>query len=525
MKKFTLNLILLAILLFNHNNIKAQPCGSPINISVTNIKKDSALVSWDVIPGALNYNVRYKKSSDISWNYARTSQINFQLKNLSKISQYDVQVQSDCDQFTMPQYRGLYVNSFQNILGNQTNEDKLLNYAIANRYNYLTLYGVDGINFSNTTNTNNFAAFIKKAKTQYGILQIGVIGESSNFFLQTISPYNRLRTTNFEKVDVYNLEFEFWLTSSNGPGGVYCTKYLSRNGFSCDTTGGFKFYMQELKKIKNIAQQDGMLSEVYVGWFNLGQASQIVAVVDRVLLHCYRVSDSDIYQYAKTRMSYLGSNNKIVNVMPIFSSEPSFMGPYLNTNTITKPFSVFNNYYTVETAPWKSNINIIGYQWFKYSDMPVKTILSTYSTTVNFTTLDSVVIPPVIVCNPDSNEPNNKFSSSKDLTKYLGNNYTIVGNMCPTGDEDWFMYMTNSVQKNLKITVSNLAINVNVEVYDINGNFVAGSYANGLGTETIKINNKPNTKFFVVIYPYNKDELITNSTNYRLNFIRSSNPF
>jgi hypothetical protein len=186
---------------------------------------------------------------------------------------------------------------------------------------------------------------------------------------------------------------------------------------------------------------------------------------------------------------------------------------------------VFNNYYTVETAPWKSNINIIGYQWFKYSDMPVKTILSTYSTTVNFTTLDSVVIPPVIVCNPDSNEPNNKFSSSKDLTKYLGNNYTIVGNMCPTGDEDWFMYMTNSVQKNLKITVSNLAINVNVEVYDINGNFVAGSYANGLGTETIKINNKPNTKFFVVIYPYNKDELITNSTNYRLNFIRSSNPF
>lgn len=270
--------------------------------------------------------------------------------------------------------KGLYVDGFASILGNTNKEDSLLNYAQQNGFTYLALYELQIVHASNDLTTvltsQPLATFILKAKTMYSILEVGACGENFWWFDNIISVYNTIHSNPNEKIDVYNLEFEFWNTGSVGPGQYYCTTYLTPGGFSCDTTGAFGFYMKELTSIDSLAAIDGVTSEIYVGWFNAWQASQMILKADRILLHSYVTNVNNVYSYTQTRLSYLGSGAGIVDVMPIFSSEPGFLGPWLSLNPEPGAYTSYTNDFALETGLWKTNINLLGYQWFAYSFMP-----------------------------------------------------------------------------------------------------------------------------------------------------------
>jgi len=266
------------------------------------------------------------------------------------------------------QVKGLYVNNFNQILGNTAQEDSLLKYAKGNAYNYLAFYSLASVDLTNAVKGTEMANFIRKAKTSYGIQQFGATGETATFFESYILPYNNSHPA--EKFNVFNLEFEFWIPSSVQPGGVYAASYLTPNGFSLDTAGGFKYYKMVYDKIKSYASQQGALTETYVGWLNQGQAKYIATKSDRILVHLYRTEPNSTFNYSKTRLEYFASANKVVNIVPIFSSEPEFMGPWLASNTERTAYDVFMQNYNADNSAWKQNINISGYQWFKYSLMP-----------------------------------------------------------------------------------------------------------------------------------------------------------
>ncbi len=264
--------------------------------------------------------------------------------------------------------RGLYVSSFNRVLGNATNEDNLLNYCQDNSINYICLYNVASIDLSNSTIKTNFAAFIKRAKTQYGISQVGVAGEIYSFFSGSVLPYNSGRTNPLEKVDVLNFEFEFWIPS--GIASYYGPRYLIPNGYSNDTAGAFAFAYREFQKIDNVCAVNGLISEVYFGWPNRGQMQKMASLADRLLIHAYRPNDVDVYQYSKSRLQDIASLNRAMTVMPIFSSEPDFMNAWLKSNPITKPYATYSTAYIAETGSWKQYINLQGYQWFVSAYMP-----------------------------------------------------------------------------------------------------------------------------------------------------------
>lgn len=270
--------------------------------------------------------------------------------------------------------KGLYVDGFASILGNTNKEDSLLNYALQNDFTYLALYELHIVHASNDLTTvptsQILANFISKAKNTYGILEIGACGENFWWFDNIISNYNSIHSNPDEKIDVYNLEFEFWNTTSVSPGQYYCTTYLTPGGFSCDTSGAFDFFMQELTLLNALAITDGVISEIYVGWFTLEQAVEIITEADRILLHSYVNNINNVYSYAQTRLSYLGSGSDVVNVMPIFSSESIFSGPWLSSNPEIGAYEIYTNSFAAETGLWKNNINLMGYQWFDYSNMP-----------------------------------------------------------------------------------------------------------------------------------------------------------
>lgn len=267
--------------------------------------------------------------------------------------------------------RGFYVNNFNTILGNSTSESDLLTYAQSNGYNYLCLYSLSSLDLTSSTVKSKLASFISRAKTQYGILQVGAAGEVYSFFANYIIPYNSGRTVAAEKFDVLNFEFEFWITSSIT--NQYCTRYLTPNNLSCDSAGAFAFAKSQFTMIDNAAAANGLISEVYFGWPNKGQMQWYVQRADRILLHAYRTSDSDIYSYTKNRLMDMASMNMPVNVMIIFSSESAYMGPWLQSHAVSQPYETYASAFAAETGTWKNYIHLMGYQWFKYSTMPVTT--------------------------------------------------------------------------------------------------------------------------------------------------------
>ena len=267
--------------------------------------------------------------------------------------------------------RGFYVKDCTTWLGNTTTETNILSYAQNNGFNYITLYGLGSLSWTSSTAKNQLASFISRAHTQYGIIQIGASGEVYSFFSTYIVPFNSGRTVASERFDVLNYEFEFWVSSSIST--LYCSKYLTPNGYSCDTAGAFAYSIKEFKKIDSLCAATGMISEIYLGWPNRGQMQQIATRADRILLHAYRQTDSDVYQYSKNRLIDISSTNTTTKVLPIFSSEPTFMQSWLATNPVTKPYQTYSDYYLAETGTWKQYINLQGYQWFTFTNLPQTT--------------------------------------------------------------------------------------------------------------------------------------------------------
>jgi hypothetical protein len=272
--------------------------------------------------------------------------------------------------------RGMYVKDIDNWLGNTTSENAILTYAQGNAYTYMVFYDLGSLSFSNSSTKNALASFIHRAKTQYGLLEMGAAGENASFFSNNIIPFNNGRSVATEKFDVLNFEFEYWVSSSIS--AQYCSKYLSPNGYSCDTAGAYKFAKREMQSIETIANANGLISEMYLGWPTKGQMQDVANTVDRILLHAYRPDDSDVYQYSKNRLIDAASVGHSVTIIPIFSAESAFMGSWLNTHAITRPYQTYASYYAAETGSWKQNINLQGYHWFTYSELP-KTITATAS--------------------------------------------------------------------------------------------------------------------------------------------------
>lgn len=268
--------------------------------------------------------------------------------------------------------RAFYLKDIHNWLGNTTTENAILNYAQGNAFNYIIFYDLGSLNWSSTTVQNNLASFLSRARANFGVTQMGASGEIYSFFTNSIIPYNNSRTNANERFDILNFEFEFWNQSSIS--SLYCSRYLSPNGYSCDTAGAWRFAWSEFKKIDDLAAQKGLTSEIYLGWPAKGQMQQVVSRADRILLHAYRPTDADVYAYSRNRLIDAASMNTSVKIIPLFSSESSFMGPWLQSNPQTKAYQTYSSNYVAETGTWKQYINLQGYSWFHYTYMPKTTV-------------------------------------------------------------------------------------------------------------------------------------------------------
>lgn len=263
--------------------------------------------------------------------------------------------------FRLPEtiaYRGIYVNKFDSILGNEREENALLNWCVSNNFNAISLYDLNLI-MSNSQRVVQLARFIRKARVTFNIDQVAAVRGSSDNFIQT-AKYDSSRTDLKERFSVYNLENEWW---NNGP--------------SCD----FDCYTSILQTMKGKAKSvtPPITTETYMGWFKnpegqgFAQANTLVGMLDRILVHDYRKKPE--FGYMKSRLSFLGeaaySQNKIIQVIVIFSAEHDSMQNYFDVQGENHPFDdayidILNQFNAVN-FDFKNNVQLIGYQVYAYT--------------------------------------------------------------------------------------------------------------------------------------------------------------
>ena len=276
--------------------------------------------------------------------------------------------------------RGLYINNFKYIIGDPVAEDELLNFALENGFNYLLLYNLHHIQTNLFDITDNESAaplsqFIFKAKTQYGINEIGGVGEKLASFDKMVL-YNELHENDANyRIDVFHMEFEFW--NSKLIGTYYCSTYLEKNGHPCTKEGAFDFYYNELTEVDNLTASLGLKSETYVGNPTNSECHDIGGIVDRALVHYYRKSDvykngNSIYNYKKYRLHNLAQDEGVLSVLPVFSSRSYHMGPWLLENPMEQAYDTWlygQNGFVEDEGDWKDHINVEGFQWYRYTDL------------------------------------------------------------------------------------------------------------------------------------------------------------
>lgn len=271
-------------------------------------------------------------------------------------------------------YRGIYVDGFDKILGNKIKEDSLLNYCKSNGFNAMCTYKTKDIERKfNITKPQKggqlLAAFIKRAKQNYGIVSFGMSSERYSTFRDIVARYNLSRVDTIERVNVFNFEFEYWHKRSTAPQGIYCEKYLKAAKCSCDTAGAFKFYRKQIKSIDSLAATMGIKSEVYVGKPTPGQALVIANTVDRILVDVYLQDPEKAYERASNRIDYFAASSKKVTLIPIWGSTGEFMGEWLKSNSLAEADKIFMKDFNAHKTENQKNCVVAGFQWYKYGTL------------------------------------------------------------------------------------------------------------------------------------------------------------
>jgi hypothetical protein len=200
--------------------------------------------------------------------------------------------------------------------------------------------------------------------------------EKKNSSFDKIETFNALFGDNwFQKIDVLNLEFEFWTNVLSDVFAYYCENYLEPGGYPCTNAGAFDFYSDQCELIDARAHEMGIISEIYLGYTSESESIALAERVDRILLHHYRTNHvygdgSSIYNYHTYRIRDIALSERKPAVMPIFSSRSYHMGPWLLDHSLNEAMEVWlygmDGYYE-DDAEGVDELPISGNVWYRYT--------------------------------------------------------------------------------------------------------------------------------------------------------------
>lgn len=113
---------------------------------------------------------------------------------------------------------------------------------------------------------------------------------------------------------------------------------------------------------------------------------------------------------------------------------------------------------------------------------------SSWSTSVNFNTLNTACT--------DSYEAN----ESRTAAKTIAVNTDIFAKIATSADVDWFKFSNATAQKNIKVVLSNLPANYDLQLYDSKGNLLRTSANTGTTNEQVTYNTTKTGTYYARVY-------------------------
>jgi hypothetical protein len=269
--------------------------------------------------------------------------------------------------------RTLYVDNFNSILGNSAKEDKLLFFAKKNDFSTLMLYQLNKVDkrfsLSDPRRNNILAEFISKAKTKFSIQEIGASGECASFFTDTINLYNKTRNKADEKIDLYNLEYEYWSKKASGEDGYYCINYLEENKIPCNRAGSFKYFIANLKELRVLSKESKHDIKImaYVGYYTKKEISQITKYCDRLIIHAYGKTPKLSFNSAKNSLTQLFKINSKIRASILLSTRMDKLGYWLKFESLGSCETQFLKEMNTVNINLRKKLNLDGFSYNSYS--------------------------------------------------------------------------------------------------------------------------------------------------------------
>lgn len=268
--------------------------------------------------------------------------------------------------------RSLYVDNFSNILGTPHLEEELFSWAKSHKITTLILYDLNKVHkrfhLGDSTENHILANFIKKAKTEHGIKKISASGESGDFFIEAIHPYNLSRKNSLEKFDIYNLEYEYWKKKESENGGYYCETYLKRGQLKCNRENSFEYFIQSLEIMKLLSEEldEKVEVEAYIGNFNHNEVKKVSDHVDRLLIHDYVNTPEKLFPYVKERLDLLEKIDSKIKLSILYSAEMNFLGSWLKKHPIHEAEKKFFDQLKENKISLEEHLNFEGFTYYNY---------------------------------------------------------------------------------------------------------------------------------------------------------------
>jgi len=474
-------------------NAETPTCGIPTGLNATNVSSTGATLNWNAVSGATTYNVQYRLQGTTTWTTVPTLGTSYVLTGLSASSTYEFQVQANCN--GTPSAYSAIATFTTSGGGSGCGTPSGLS--------------ATGITQNSATLSWNFVSGANSYNLQYrqaGTTTWTTINTFSNTYL----------LTGLNAATTYEFQVQTVCKSSISGYSAISTFTTSSGGASCGTPTGLN--------ATNITTNSATLNWSAVSgatsynvqyrlagtttWTTMTSASTSYNATGLAATSTYE------FQVQANCSGTLGTYSAIAT-FTTNSPAPTCGTPgglnatnvtansaTLNWNTVSGATSYNVQYRLAGTTTWSNatsavnSYNVSGLSASSTYEFQVQAncngTLGTYSAIATFTTSAG----GGGACT-DTYEPNESQFAGANIPV----NQTVTALISSGTDSDWFRFNNTSNQPNIRIDLTSLPANYDVELYLFS---LLGSSNNpGTANESIVFNTSTVRAYYIHVYGNN----------------------
>ncbi len=457
----------------------ASTCNAPTNMSTSSITTSSATFNWASVSGAVSYNIQYRVVGASTWltGTATPPATSFAVNGLTATSNYEWQIQTVCSGGSSAFTSSTLFTTLTPPCNAPTNLSTTLITTSSATFNWGSVSGAVSYNI------------------QYRIVGTSTWSTGTALSSATSFPASGLSATS-------NYEWQIQTVCSGGSSSFTSSTLFTTPAPPCSAPSNLSTSAITTSAATfNWGSVSGAVSyNIQYRIVGTSTWSTGTALSSATSFPASGLSATSDYEWQIQTVCSGGSSAFTSSTLFTTLTPPCNAPGNLSTTVITTSSATFNwgsvsgavsyniQYRIVGTSTWSTGTALSSATSFPAAGLTpgsnyewqIQTVCSGGSSSF---TSSSLFATKTAGCS-DAYEPNN----SKNQTALIAVATDVTGLINPTGEFDWFRFTNTTALHNIKITLTNLPADYDVQLYPNNGNYVAISQTRGTTAETIVYN-------------------------------------